>query len=104
MKTLLSGRQAPRHCCTKRHEAACNGALVAIDNESLMLDRSVARGEVISAAERLNAFFANSVNSPSMSMVNFSCCVRSTPDVTREAAAQPTHSAVRMEAGVHAGV
>ena len=28
---------------------------------------------------RLNAFFAFSVNSPSKSMVNFSCCVRSAP-------------------------
>ena len=53
---------------------------------------------------RLNAFFANSVNSPSLSMVNFSCCVRILPDVTREVTAQPTRSAVRMETGVHAGV
>jgi hypothetical protein len=52
----------------------------------------------------LNGFFANSVNSPSKSMVNFSCCVRYLPDVTREVAAQPTRSAVRMETGVHAGV
>ena len=53
---------------------------------------------------RLNAFFANSVNSPSLSMVNFSCCVRILPDVTREVTAQPTRSVVRMEAWVHAGV
>ena len=52
----------------------------------------------------LNGFFANSVNSPPRGMVNFSCCVRSFPDVTREVAAQPMRSAVRMESGVHAGV
>ena len=32
---------------------------------------------------RLNAFFAISVNSPSMSMVNFPCCVCSAPDAPR---------------------
>ncbi len=58
---------------------------------------------------RLNAFFALSVNSPPVSMVNFSCCVCSAPKpcarrVTRRVAPQPTRSAVRMEAGVHAGV
>lgn len=42
---------------------------------------------------RLNAFFANSVNSPSMSMVNVPCCVRLVPDVTREITAQPMRSA-----------
>jgi hypothetical protein len=64
----------------------------------------VARELQIGGAKRLNAFFANSVNSLSMSMVNFSCCVSCTPDVTREVTAQPTRSAVRMEAGIHAGV
>jgi hypothetical protein len=52
----------------------------------------------------LNAFFANSVNSLPMSMVNFSCCVCCAPNVTREVTAQPTRSAVRMESGLHAGV
>ncbi|HET7888000.1 MAG TPA: hypothetical protein VFL62_17390, partial [Bradyrhizobium sp.] len=52
----------------------------------------------------LNCLFANSVNSPSKSMVNFCCCVRPLPDVTRELTAQPMRSAVRMEIGVHAGV
>jgi hypothetical protein len=56
---------------------------------------------------RLNAFFAISVNSPSMSMVNFCCCVCSalntgargvTPGVTP----QPMRVAVRMEAGADA--
>ena len=56
---------------------------------------------------RLNAFFAFSVNSPPMSMVNFSCCVCSAPEsrapgVTRKVAPQPTRMAVRMEAGAHA--
>jgi hypothetical protein len=63
-------------------------------------------GEDLNYAWRydLNAFFANSVNSLSMSMVNFSCCVCCAPNVTREVTAQPTRSAVRMESGVHAGV
>jgi hypothetical protein len=56
---------------------------------------------------RLNAFFAISVNSPSLSMVNFSCCVGSAPKpgargVTRRVAPQPTRAAVRMEAGADA--
>jgi hypothetical protein len=56
---------------------------------------------------RLNAFFVISVNSPAMSMVNFSCCVCSAQKscasgVTRKMAPQPMLAAVRMEAGVHA--
>jgi hypothetical protein len=55
---------------------------------------------------RLNAFFAISVNSPSMSMVNFSCVcaapVTGAFGVTRRVAAQPIRAAVRMEAGTHA--
>lgn len=56
--------------------------------------------------QRLNAFFAISVNSPSMSMVNFSCCVGLTPEqvrgVTRRVPPQPIRAAVRMKAGDHA--
>jgi hypothetical protein len=74
-----------------------------MNNKSLIRERGASR-ERRSANGRLNAFFANSVNSPSLSMVNFSCCVRILPDVTREVTAQPTRSAVRMESGVHAGV
>jgi hypothetical protein len=72
------------------------------NNESLTVERRL--DERTRATGRLNAFFANSVNSPSVSMANFSCCVCFAPDVTREVAAQPTRSAVRMETGVHAGV
>src|SRR5579859_2288930 len=54
----------------------------------------------------LNALFAISVNSPSMSMVNYSCCVGSAPEaahrVTRRVTPQPMRAAVRMEAGDHA--
>jgi hypothetical protein len=55
----------------------------------------------------LNAFFAISANSPSMSMVNFSGCVCSAPTsrapgVTRGLTAQPMRVAVRTEAGAHA--
>jgi hypothetical protein len=74
------------------------------DNDLLTIERRMARAERSAIAGRLNGFFANSVNSPSKSMVNFSCCVRSLPDVTRELTAQPMRSAVRMESGVHAGV
>jgi hypothetical protein len=56
-----------------------------------------------SASARLNGFFAFSVNSPSMSMVNFSCCVDSASlsarRVTRRVTPQPMRAAVRMEAG-----
>src|SRR5205809_2326817 len=56
---------------------------------------------------RLNALFANSGNSPPVSMVNFPCCVCSAlfvgaPGVTRRVTPQPMRLAVRMEAGVHA--
>jgi hypothetical protein len=78
-----------------------NGRTKATANELLTTKRSAGR-RATAAAGRLNAFFANSVNSPSMSVVNFSCC--SAPNVIRKATAQPTHSAFRMEAGVHAGV
>ena len=72
------------------------------DNRSLTVKRRM--GGAVPATGCLNAFFANLVNSPSMSMVNFPCCVRFVLDVTREVAAQPMRSAVRMETGVHAGV
>jgi hypothetical protein len=66
-------------------------------------------GGTVAIDGRLNAFFAISVNSPSVSMVNFSCCVCSAPNrrargVTRTVTPQPMCAAVRMEAGVHAGV
>jgi hypothetical protein len=64
-------------------------------------------GGCLAMRRRLNAFFAISVNSPPMSMVNFSCCVCSalTPcacGVTRRVTPQPMRAAVRMEAGAHA--
>jgi hypothetical protein len=63
-----------------------------------------------SIAADLNGLFAISVNSPSMSMVNFSCCVGSklapvfglVRGVTRRVTPQPMRAAVRMEAGDHA--
>src|SRR5476649_2084634 len=66
-------------------------------------------GGGVAMRRRLNAFFAISVNSLPMSMVNFSCCVCSAPKpcarrVTRRVAPQPTRAAVRMEAGAHARV
>ena len=61
----------------------------------------------VAAYAVLNAFFAISANSPLVSMVNFSCCVRSAPTscapgVTRGMTAQPMGMAVRTEAGAHA--
>src|SRR4051794_10907181 len=55
----------------------------------------------------LNALFANSGNSLSVSIVNFSCCVCSAlffgaRGVTRRVTPQPMRAAVRMEAGVDA--
>jgi hypothetical protein len=59
------------------------------------------------AGQGLNAFFAISVNSPSLSMVNVSCCVCSAlvsgaRGVTRRVTPQPMRAAVRMEAGADA--
>jgi hypothetical protein len=56
---------------------------------------------------RLNAFFAISVNSPAMSMVNFSCGVgfarnAGSRGVTRSVPRQPMRAAIQMEAGAHA--
>ena len=55
----------------------------------------------------LNALFAFSVNSSSIRMVNFSCCVEfalttSARGVTRRVTPQPMHAALHMEAGVNA--
>lgn len=88
----------------RHHERARDGVTIEPDNQSLTLGNRISRREAVATTGHLNAFFANSVNSLSMSMVNFSCCVRSLPDVTREVTAQPTRSAVRTETGVHAGV
>src|SRR5664279_2507952 len=70
-------------------------------------NRGFEHGGGVAMRRRLNAFFAFSVNSPSMSMVNFSCCVCSAlkaraPGVTRRVAAQPMSTAVRMKAGADA--
>jgi hypothetical protein len=81
--------------------------LASQSNEWLTLPNGeTAVGESLSHSSPydLNALFANSVNSFPMSMVNFSCCVCCFADVTREVTAQPESSALRMEAGVHAGV
>src|SRR6266404_8836769 len=64
-------------------------------------------GGGVAMCPRLNALFAISVNSPSMSMVNFPVCVVSAlacsaRGVTRRVTPQPKRAAVRMEAGVDA--
>jgi hypothetical protein len=70
-------------------------------------NRGFGHGGGVAMGARLNAFFAISVNSPSVRMVNFSCCVCSALKpgafgVTRRVAPQPMRAAVRMEAGAHA--
>jgi hypothetical protein len=67
--------------------------------ESLTIGRAAARFGTAPAdyigtnARLLNGFFAISVNSPSMSMVNFCCCVGLAPkavrSVTRRVTPQP---------------
>jgi hypothetical protein len=88
----------------------------AAGNDSLSLCRARAERRIASPREAgtcddgLNGLFAISVNSPSMSMVNFSCCVGSklppvfglVRGVTRRVTPQPMRTAVRMEAGDHA--
>jgi hypothetical protein len=111
MKIRLTALRPALHFDRARRATACDGDAVEIDNESLIFQGRSPAGksdpshcEDIAATGRLNALFANSVNSHVMSMVNFSCCVCCAPNVTREVTAQPTRSAVRMEAWVHAGV
>src|SRR4051812_15357102 len=64
-------------------------------------------GGGIAMRPRINPLFAISVNSPSMSMVNFSCCVvvalvSGARSARRRVAPQPNCAAVQMEAGVDA--
>jgi hypothetical protein len=95
-KLILAGREAadrPTRC--GRTPALINHANPGFE----CVDRVATPGH-------LNAFFAISVNSPSMSMVNFSCCVGSAQKslargVTRRVTPQPTRAALRMEAGAH---
>jgi hypothetical protein len=104
MKSRLTASRPTPHRPCLRETTARDGGLAETNNESLIFHSRVLAGKPAATAGRLNAFFANSMNSLSMSMVNFSCCVCCSPDVTREVTAQPTRSAVRMEAWVHAGV
>jgi hypothetical protein len=111
MKGHLAASRPMLHFDHARMPMTRDGGAIEIDNETLILqgrrpaeNSGPSQREGAAAAGRLNALFANSVNSLSMSMVNFSCCVCCAPDVTREVTAQPMRSAVRMEAWVHAGV
>jgi hypothetical protein len=70
-------------------------------------DAGFGQDEGAAMRRRLNAFFAISVNSPTMSMVNFFRCVCSALkacacSVTRRVTPQPVRAAVRMEAGADA--
>jgi hypothetical protein len=62
-------------------------------------------GGIVALHSPLNGFFAISVNDPSMSMVNFSCCVVSAlparaRGAMRRVAPHPDAAAVGMEVGV----
>jgi SAM-dependent methyltransferase len=103
--------------CGSRHAAHASHPAPTL-NETLNPDRAVRMGHSSKKSRfrhgryavghaALNGFFAISANSPSMSMVNFSCCVRSAllpsaSGVIRRVAPQPTRMAVRMEAGANA--
>ena len=70
-------------------------------------DPGLRRGKVVVTRRHINAFFAISVNSPSMGMVNFSVAFCSAPNfcgcgVTRSVTPQPMRAALRMEAGADA--
>jgi hypothetical protein len=103
MRTHLLALHPSHHIRAPGDVSASDRGAAETNNKSLIPTRC-ASFERAATAGCLNGFFANSVNSPSMSMVNFSSCVCSAPDVTREVTAQPTRSAVRTEAGVHAGI
>src|SRR6201996_1822065 len=93
-------------------EPIANEVLIAdlrklAEAEHLRTKFSPQQGLSVAAYAPLNAFFAISANSPSMSMVNFSCCVCSAPascasGVTRGMTAQPICAAGQTEAGAHA--
>ena len=79
----------------------CAGSGIAAENSGSH------HGGGVPMRARLNALFAFSVNSPSMSMVNFSCCVVSVlpigaHGVTRRVTPQPMRAAFGTEAGVDA--
>jgi hypothetical protein len=93
---------AARHC-------VCPAALVnpAPEPASRLKKSSFGRRYGAVVRRRLNAFFSISVNSPSMRLVNFSCCVGSAPKlrargVTRTVTPQPMRAAVQTEAGAYA--
>jgi hypothetical protein len=79
----------------------------ALEAASHQQNTGFGQGEGAAMGRCLNAFFAISVNSPPMGMVNFCCCVCSAPKagargVTRRVTPQPMRAAVRMEAGAYA--
>src|SRR5258708_28669633 len=84
---------------TRSHEPCARGG-VAPENPDFE------HGGGVAMRGRLNAFFAISVNSPAMRMVNFSRCVGSAlrsgaRSVSRRVNPQPTSAAGPMETGGH---
>jgi hypothetical protein len=105
-KTLISDA---RRLAAKRRPDGGSTALAdhATETGHSLKKSGPRHGASVAMYAPLNAFFAISANSPSMSMVNFSCCVCSAPKscalgVTRGMTAQPMRVAVRTEAGAHA--
>jgi hypothetical protein len=102
--SALGVARAPtRHA--SRFDSACTPLLDVFAATANLLARDgdvrhrAAPPDYIGAKARLlNGFFAISVNSPSMSMVNFCCCVGSAPkavrSVTRRVTPQPMRAAV----------
>jgi hypothetical protein len=99
-RLIFAGREvADKRDRVGRAPALKNHAFKAVSSAFECIERVAISGH-------LNAFFAISVNSPSMSMVNFSCCVGSAQKpcargVTRRVTPQPTRAALRMEAEAH---
>src|SRR5271168_1440396 len=96
-------RQAEPLWLLARSHRACPEDGIAPENPGFE------HGGGVAMRGRLNAFFAISVNSPSMSMVNCPRCVGSAPKarvrgVTRRVAPQSMRAAVRTEAGADAGI
>jgi hypothetical protein len=108
----ISGRARPILDQRTNAQETVQSRAPARDDEPLSSGRALVRHRAAlpdyigRKARLLNGFFAISANSPSMSMVNFCCCVGSTPkavrSVTRRVTPQPMRAAVWMKAGDHA--
>src|SRR5258708_35210682 len=100
-------RAEPDAGAAVRPRASVGGSKSLSFGNSSGKDRGVPASDGGTGGQGLNAFFAISVNSPSMRMVNFPCCVGSAlipgaRGATRRVTPQPMVAVVRMEAGADA--